>query len=121
MQRHVFVVAILLFALGVIGYALTGAESLTALIPSAFGLLFFLLALWARHPDAYKKAVVTASSLGFIGFLATIRGLPSLIRLVQGQPVDRPAAAVSQTLMALICFVFFVVSFKSFVDASKTR
>ncbi len=41
--------------------------------------------------------------------------------LITGSAVERPAAAVAQTLMALICLAFVGFGVKSFIDARRRR
>ena len=59
--------------------------------------------------------------LALIGLLGSARGIPGVIALASGGEVDRPAAVVVQTVMAVLCAVFLVLAVKSFVDARRGR
>ena len=65
---------IVLIALGVASYFLTGRTSMTALIPAIFGALFVILALVARSEAARKHAMHGAVMLALIGSSQRWRG-----------------------------------------------
>ena len=104
--------------MGIGAFVATGA--VTALIPSVFGTLIFvcgILALlrkeWRKH--AMHVAAVTAA-LGFVG--AGIRALPKIPQLLAGAPVEPSATAIwMQLVFALLCLVFFIFCFASFLRA----
>ena len=64
-----------LIVLGLGGYVLTGAASLTALIPAAFGLLLALAGLLARDDRKRMHAIHAAVVIALLGFLGSVRGL----------------------------------------------
>ncbi|MGH9162051.1 MAG: hypothetical protein ACRD2X_18945, partial [Vicinamibacteraceae bacterium] len=115
------IVGVLLVLLGVFGYSATAGVSLTALIPAAFGILLWVLAVVARNERRRPHAMHAAVVVGLVGFLATVSALASLPAVLQGGDVARPAAVVSQSIMALLTGVFVVLSVKSFVDARRRR
>lgn len=112
---------IALLLLGVIGYVATGADSPTALIPAAFGVLLALLGIWARNPAKRKTAMHLAAGVGLLGFLGAARGLAGLLALLSGEEVGRPAAVVSQSMMAGLCLIFVALCVRSFVTARRNR
>ena len=112
---------ILLILLGVGGYAVSGGASITALIPAFFGRAFLALGFIARKQGRRKHAMHAAAALGLLGFLGSVRGLVGLVTLLSGGAVDRPAAVVAQSVMALLCAVFVVLCVKSFIDARRGR
>jgi hypothetical protein len=119
--RTTIAFGIVLIALGVAGYLGTGRVSVTALIPAAFGLVLGILG-WLALNDRYRRhAMHAAAALGLIGLLGSLRGLPGLVALLTGAGVDRPAAVVAQSAMALLMAVFVALCVKSFVDARRAR
>ena len=106
--------------LGLGGYFLTGATSLTALIPAAFGVLLVLAGVLARDDRWRMHAMHGAVLIALLGFIGSARGLLGLGKLLDGTAV-RPAAIVSQTIMALLTLAYIVVAVRSFVQARKAR
>ena len=109
-----------LIILGVGGYGLTGAVSLTALIPAAFGLLLVLAGVLARDDRWRMHAMHAAVLVALLGFLGSARGLLGLGKVFDGTAV-RPAAIVAQTIMALLTLGYIVVAVRSFIQARKAR
>lgn len=109
-----------LVILGLAGYGLTGAASLTALIPAAFGLLFVLAGLLARNDRWRMHAMHVAVVIAILGFLGSFRGVLGIGTVFDGTAV-RPAAVVSQTIMALLTLGYIVVAVRSFIQARRAR
>ena len=105
-----------LIVLGLAGYFLTGAASLTALIPAAFGLVMTLLGLLARDERKRKHAMHAAVVVALLGFLGSIRGLLQIGDVVDGTAA-RPAAVIAQTIMAVLTLGYIVMAVRSFVRA----
>ena len=111
----------LLMLLGVVGYISTGMASVTALIPTFFGVPLLVLGWLGRNPDRLKLTMHIAVMLTMVGFLGSVQGLPKLIQLLQGIEVARPGAAIAQSLMALLSIVHVGFSIHSFVDVRRRR
>jgi hypothetical protein len=111
----------LLIVLGLGGYFGTGRSSLTALIPAVFGLLLGALGFMARDAAKRKTAMHIAAAVALLGFIACVPGLFKLPMLMAGETIARPAAVVSQSIMALLTGIFVVLAIKSFRDARKAR
>jgi hypothetical protein len=109
-----------LIVLGLGGYVLTGAVSLTALIPAAFGLLLVLAGVLARDDRKRMHAMHAAALIAILGFLGSFRGLLGLGKVFDGTAV-RPAAIVAQTIMAVLTLGYIVIALRSFVQARKAR
>jgi hypothetical protein len=109
-----------LIVLGLGGYLLTGAVSLTALIPAAFGLLLVLAGVLARDERRRMHAMHAAVVIALLGFLGSARGLLGIGKLLDGTAV-RPAAIVAQTIMALLTLGYIVIAVRSFIQARKAR
>jgi uncharacterized protein YacL len=117
-------VGVMLILIGVGGYgyaASTGSASPTALIPAAIGLIIAALGGLATVERFRKHAMHAAVAVALLGFLGTVMGIPKAISLLQGAPVERPAAAVSQTLTAIICLVFLAFGINSFIQARRQK
>jgi hypothetical protein len=114
------VTGIALLVLGLGGYLLTGASSLTALIPSGFGVLFLLVGLMARNDRLRAHAMHAAVVLAVFGFLGSVRGLFRIADVFH--PIStRPAAIVAQAIMALLTLGYILLAVRSFVDARRGR
>ena len=109
-----------LIIVGLAGYFLTGAVSLTALIPAAFGLVIALAGLIARDDRKRKHAMHAAVAVALLGFLGSIRGVLQIGALLDGT-APRPAAVVSQTIMAVLTLGYIVMAVRSFVQARANR
>jgi len=112
---------VVLILLGLGGYFGTGRVSLTALIPAAFGLLLAVFGAMARDDKKRKMAMHIAVTVGLLGFLGTVPGLLKIGALLSGGEVARPAAVVSQSIMAVLMAVYVAMCVKSFIDARKKR
>jgi hypothetical protein len=109
-----------LVVLGLGGYVLTGAVSLTALIPAVFGALFVVAGALARDDRKRMHAMHAAVVIALLAFLGSFRGLLGLGKVFDGTAV-RPAAIVAQTIMALLTLGYIVVAVRSFIQARKAR
>ena len=109
-----------LVALGLAGYFLTARVSLTALIPAAFGLLIAISGLIARDERKRMHAMHAAVLVALIGFLGSIRGLLQIGAVIDGTAA-RPAAVISQSVMALLTLGYLVVAVRSFIAARAAR
>jgi len=112
---------ILLILLGLGAYFGTGRQSITALIPAFLGLLLAILGYLGQQTARLRMTMHIATGVAMVGFLGSVRGVPGMLSLISGEEVARPAAAVVQTVTALICLCFLVLAFKSFADARRNR
>jgi hypothetical protein len=111
------VYAILLIILGLVGYFGFGRSSVTALIPAFFGVPVLAAGILALDEKKRRHAMHAASALGLLGFLGTVSGLVKFFTLLGGGEVARPAAVVSQTVMAVLSLIFFLLCLRSFIAA----
>ena len=114
-------IAFALIVLGLAGYFGSGAASPTALIPAVFGALLLALGALARNPNRRKLAMHVAVVVGLLGFAGSVPGLLKLPDLLGGDAVERPAAVIAQSIMAVLMGIFVALCIKSFVDARRTR
>nr|MBN2277620.1 hypothetical protein [candidate division Zixibacteria bacterium] len=117
MRLVTIVYAVLMILLGLIGYFGLGRISITALIPAFFGIVICLIALIAADPNRLKHAMHISTALALIAFLATIGGLYKMLIMLSGGGVVRPAATISQGIMALLSFLYVSMAVRSFVTA----
>ncbi len=121
MSKTTVIYGLILVALGIVGFFATGAASVTALIPSFFGIIIFGLGLWARSEKRRALAMHLAAGLALVGFIATVSGFSKLAAMLGGGEVARPAAAISQSIMALLSGAYLGAAITSFVKARKQR
>jgi len=112
---------VMLILLGFFAYVLSGAASVTALIPAFFGAPIAALGLFAMKPAARKHAMHAAAALGLLGFLGSVPGVIKLIQWATGTAPARPAAVITQAIMAVICAAFVALCVRSFIDARRRR
>ena len=115
------VFGVVLIALGVIGYVGTAAVSITALIPAIFGAVLTILGWLALNERYRKHALHLAAAVALVGLLGAVPGLIGLFDLISGAEVQRPAAVVSQSLMAILMAVFVGLCVRSFLEARRAR
>ncbi len=119
MARITIGLGFVLIALGLGSYFGTGRASVTALIPAFFGLPLLLLGLVALNERMRKTAILIAVVIGLLGFAGTVSGLMKLPVLLTGGELERPAAVAVQAAMAIVCFVFVLLSIWSVIKARR--
>ncbi|MBP1679473.1 MAG: hypothetical protein H6Q29_1384 [Bacteroidetes bacterium] len=113
---------VLLILLGVGSYVGSGAQSYTALIPAAFGLIFLPLGLIAKRKEgARRDAMHAAAAIGLIALLGSVSGFIQLLKMLAGHEIARPAAAISQTIMFVISAVFMGLAVQTFIEARRKK
>lgn len=100
----------LLILLGIAGYVVSGAVSITALIPAFFGIIFVLLGQLAEKESLRKHVMHIAVLIALLGLVGSLMGGIDIFTL----------AGISRSLMALLCIVYIVLAVKSFIDARRT-
>ena len=78
--------------------------------------------IWARLIELLPSSKITAAkSSARAGFAGSVSGIPQLVKLIAGDAVARPAAAMSKAIMALLCLAFVALTVRSFVAARTGR
>lgn len=113
MYKITIIFGLLLIATGLVGYFGTGAESLTALIPSAIGIILLLCGFIAANEKFRMAAMHVAVSIGLLGALGLI---PQLMK--ENQPT---AALASKITTLILCIAFVGLCVRSFIQARKAR
>jgi hypothetical protein len=113
---------VLLGALGAGFYFATGGKSLTALIPSGFGVLLLVCGIVAlAKPNLRMHMMHVAALLGLVGTGAglgmSIPKLPAIIAQVFGEY----SAIWEKFALGVISLIFLALCIKSFIDARRAR
>jgi len=116
MASTTIVFGALLVLLGLGGYVLSGAASVTALIPTFFGIPLMVLGVLARSESMRKHAMHGAAALALVGCAGA---LFSLMRTPTGP--RSPAAAFSQAAMVALTAAFVALCVRSFKAARLAR
>jgi O-antigen/teichoic acid export membrane protein len=106
---------IALIVLGIGGYFGTDRVSLTALIPTAFGLLLVIFGALARDEKRRMMAMHTAVTIGLLGFIGDVA------TLISRGSIEKQAALIAQSIMAVLMAVYVAMCVKSFIDARRKR
>ena len=121
MRALTTLLAVVLIALGVGLWLGTGRESMTALIPAFLGLGFGIAAAVASTPKRRMHAMHGAALLAMAGIAGGAMGVPSLIKHLGGEAIERPAAAWGRSVLAVLCLVYLVLAERSFIQARRAR
>lgn len=100
---------IVLVVLGIASYVLSDFASLTALIPTLFGILILILSVAGRDEERERLALLGVGALALLGILGSLRGVPDIVAYLSGESVDSVIGTVSQGLMILISLILLVV------------
>jgi len=117
------VFAILLIALGLIGYFSTGAQHATALIPTWFGAALGMFGLLAMSPDEGRRKLFmhVNVTLGLLGFIAV--GIESIRGYVHAKStgIQPDMIALSSKLtMSGLLLVYVILCVRSFIAARRS-
>src|ERR1700728_4088217 len=123
MAKVTLVFAVLLVALGLVGYLGTGSQYSTALIPAWFGIALGVFGFLAISPNEGRRKLfmhinVTIALLGFIGStVEAIRGYVYAASL--GLPPHQIALASKVTLAGLL-LIYVILCVRSFIAARRS-
>lgn len=121
MAKLTIVYGVIFIAMGLYGYFGISSESITALIPTFFGIPILIFGWLALNEKYLKHAMHGAAVLVLIGFAGTVSGLIKFLKMLGGAETARPAAVTVQAIMAVLCLVFLILAIISFIDARKNR
>ena len=119
MARTTIVFGVLLVLLGLGFFVGTGAAHVTALIPSAFGVVLLLLGLLATRDAWRMHAMHLVAMVALVGVGGAVEG--PIRGAIHGNPVALDARLAARVLMALLCAALLALCVKSFVDARIRR
>jgi peptidoglycan/LPS O-acetylase OafA/YrhL len=124
MAKVTIVFAVLLIALGMVGYFGTGSAHPTALIPAWFGLALGVGGLLAISPSERRRKLfmhinVSIGALGCIGaFVEALRGYGAARSA--GMDPDMKAFA-AKLAMAILLLIYVNLCVRSFIAARRSR
>lgn len=111
---------VVLILVGVIAYAVTGAESVTALLPAFLGLPILVVGVLAGAPNRQRPMIIVAVVFAVLGAAGTAMNVAELPALLAGDDVERPAAVVTSTITALLCLAYAIAGIRWLVVAGRT-
>jgi uncharacterized membrane protein len=123
MAKLTLVLAVLLVALGLLGYLGTGSLHPTALIPAWIGLALGIFGFLAISPNESRRKLfmhinVTIALLGFIG--STVEAIRGYVHARSaGVEPDQIALASKITLAGLLLF-YIILCVRSFIAARRS-
>ena len=94
------------------------------LIAIGLGLLAVVYGIIEAPLRGWDHPLVISALVMGVGLLAVVgsgRGLTKIMPLLSGDPVERPSAVVSQSIMAVLAIIFVALCIKSFRDARRGR
>ncbi len=121
MAKLTIAYGVIFILMGLYGYFGISNESITALIPTFFGIPMLFFGWMALNEKYLKHAMHGAAVLTLLGFAGTVGGLIKFFKMLGGAEMERPAAVTVQAIMAVMCLVFLILAVKSFIDARKNR
>ncbi len=120
MSKIGLTIGVLLILLGLITYGWAGElgaghRSLTALIPTCFGIVIAAMGVVAGDPAKRKHAMHAAVAVALIGFGAALGRL-----FTSGKPIGA-ASSLAQLVMVILCGLFVALGVRSFIVARRNR
>lgn len=124
MAKVTLVFAVLLIALGLLGFIGTGSEHYTALIPTWIGLILGLFGLLSFSPDSGRRKLfmhinVTVALLGFLGTAGEL--IRSTLHANATGVAPSAAAVESKYALAVLLLIYIILCVRSFIAARRAR
>ena len=123
MAKVTLVFAVLLIALGLVGFLGTGSQHYTALIPAWFGVALGVFGLLAMSPsEARRKLFMHISvTIGLVGFLGgAAEAVRGYVHSTSAGVAPDMIALASKLTMAGLLLVYVVLCVRSFIAARRT-
>lgn len=123
MAKLTITFGVVLIALGVFSYLITGHHAPTSLIPAGVGVLLAIFGALANSEDAKKRMLHMhiAVTIGLLGFLSTAKSIVDYIEMTEGRQFVRPAAVEEKAAMAVLMLIFVLLCVRSFINARRAR
>jgi|TARA_B110000438_G_C15535754_1_gene530477 hypothetical protein len=119
-QKSAYRYGIILLLLGPFTYFASGTSSLSALIPSIFGLILILCGYIANNEKLRPHAMHAALTVALVGILGiTPMLLADGMDFVKGD-AERPWAVFASFITCIALILFLIDGIKSFRSARKT-
>lgn len=120
MTALTLIVGAVLTLAGIAGYALSGAASLTALIPSAVGVLLLICGILARKERMHRHAIHAGLLIALLGVLGSLRNVAGIGEVFAGT-AERPAAVILSTVMLVVLALYLALGIGAFAKARRRR
>lgn len=121
MAKLTVVYGVIFIVIGLYGYFGISSESVTALIPTFFGIPLLIIGWLGLNEKYLKHAMHGAAVLTLLGFAGTVSGLIKFLKMLGGAETARHAAVIIQAIMAVLCLLFLILAIKSFINARRRR
>ena len=122
MAKTSLVFSIIYIIIGIGGYFASGKASVTALIPSFFGIVFFILSLIAvKKPKLNKHMLHGIMLLVLVSLGGTFKGFGKMISWMGGQEIERLLAVQIQGTFFILNAILLVLGIISFIQARKDK
>lgn len=120
MAKITLVFAVLLIAVGLVGFVGTGSQHPTALIPTWFGVVLGIFGFLSMSQNESRRKLFAHINvtIGLIGFVFTVMGL---IHFVMGNLGANPPATEAKAAMSFLCLVYVILCVRSFIAARRAR
>ncbi len=120
MAKVTLIFAVLLVALGLVGYVGTGSVHPTALIPLWIGLALGLFGFLAISPNEGRRKLfmhvnVTIALLGFLG--SAVEAIRGYVHAQAAGVEPNQIALASKVTLAGLLFIYIVLCVRSFIAA----
>lgn len=120
MAKVTLVFAILMVALGLVGYLGSGSQHPTALIPTWFGIALGIFGILAISPSERRRKIfmhvnVTIGLLGFLGGL--VEGIRGWGKPTPG--IYLISAETAKLWMACLMLIYVLLCVRSFIKARR--
>ena len=123
MAKLTIVFGVLLIIVGVTGFALTGSNHPTALIPAFLGALLAVSGGLANTEDPKRRMLWMhiAVTIGLVSVLATLKSTYDVFQLAHGVEYPHPIAIEEKAATCLLSLIFVAFCVRSFIEARRTR
>lgn len=119
MTKLTFGIGATLTVLGIVAYLVTGATSITALIPAFVGVLLLVCAAIARKPALRRHSIHAALVIAVLGAAGSLMNVVKLGDLFAGT-AQRPSAIIVSTVMFVLLVLYIAMGVRSFVVARRS-
>jgi hypothetical protein len=113
-------VAVILILTGVITFIVTGASSVTALIPAFVGIVIGVCGVLAMREKLHRHAIHLALVFALIGALGSLMNVVKIGQLVAGT-AERPSAIIESLILFVVTVVYLIFGIRSFIAARRAR
>src|SRR5580658_7134757 len=123
MAKVTILFAVLLVALGLVGFIGTGSQYPTALIPAVLGLLLGIFGALSFSPNPSRRKLfmhinVTIALLGFIG--SAIEAIRGYVHATSAGLQPDQIALASKVTLSVLLLIYVILCVRSFIAARRS-